>query len=152
VNPYDSPSAAAYQAPAQEPVGASSGVQSKPSVQYCRLLKVANDTKEPVTVYLQYETLDNENQWIWVPGNGEKDGRLGPYTIAAGQSLYLKHQGVIVYACRATLTASSRSGRSWTGAAEKDRWLVEENARGERVYQGNEPETYTWHIRPTGLQ
>ncbi len=144
-NPYETPSTPAYSASTAAPAVAE---VSSPQLQYCRLLKVANQTKEPLTVYLRYETLDKDNEWIWVTGSDEKDGWLGPYKIAPGQSVHLKHQGVMVFACRAILLARDSSGRAVTAATGDDRWVVEENAEGERAYLADEVETYVWRIRP----
>jgi hypothetical protein len=111
-----------------------------------------NETREPLTVYVQYETLDKEGRWIWVPGSGAKGEWLGPYRIAAGESSYLRYDGVVVCASRVRLMVRGADGQAVAVAGGQDVWLVEENAQGERVYEADEVETYVCRLRPTGAR
>jgi hypothetical protein len=131
---------------------AAARAENEPLPQYVRFLKVANETKEPLRVYVQYETLDKDGQWIWVPGAGEKEEWLGPYTVAPGQTSYLKYDGVVVCGSRVRLMVRGPDGPAWAVAGGEDIWLVEENARGERVYLSDEVETYTCRLRPPGAR
>jgi hypothetical protein len=153
-NPYEvppvessPPPAGSAEAPSAESRRSSVRAEDAPLPQYVRFLKVTNETKDPLVVYVQYETLDKDGRWIWVPGVGEKDKWLGPYTVAAGQSSYLKYDGVVVCASRVRLMVRGPDGRAWTVAGGEDIWLVEENTQGERVYEADEVETYTCRLR-----
>jgi hypothetical protein len=157
--PYGAPAESPYAAAVAPQGGAAevspvvpSSPEKSSALQYARLLKVVNSTAEALEVSLRYETLDKDSQWIWVPGISAKDGWLGPYKLAPGQSGHLKYEDVLVYASRVRIKARGASGKTWTEAAEADLWLVAENAQGERAYQAAEAETYTYRFRPKGTR
>jgi len=82
-----------------------------------RYLRVKNNTKEKLDVFVQYETITDTKGWMWFPKAPGQDQAV-TYTLASGQELDLAHDDWTVNARRVRLgprekaapsTASSRT-------------------------------------------
>jgi hypothetical protein len=115
-----------------------------PVKQTRRFLRVINNTKEELTVYVQYRTLTADNQFAWLPAPDQ----AATWTIQAGGAYYLSVKGVKIDASRVRIWAKSATGQ-WLKYKTQDLWLVSEvDERGEHSYLAAEMQTYTFTFNP----
>jgi hypothetical protein len=107
-----------------------------------RYLRVKNDTKEKLAVFVQYETATETQGWSWFPKAPGQDQAV-TYTLAPGQELDLAHQDWTINARRVRLWAQGQSGAEFNEFRDQDLWLVD-MANGERAYQAPEGETFAF--------
>src|SRR5206468_7164053 len=114
------------------------GADSAPP-QYRRYLRVRNDTKQQLTVWVRYRTLTTGDEWAWFPEGPEE---AVSYELAPDETTFLKHQGVFVNASRVRLwarpsAAGPTESGGWTKYRDQDLWLVREVDNGEHVYHND---------------
>lgn len=114
--------------------------------QTTRSLRVANATKEKVTVYVRVRAQNDDEEWVWYPGQPGGDKVLA-YDLKPGQTLDLTDQGWKVNGSRVRLWAKSAS-RQYAAFRDKDLWLVPETeADGTHGYSSPEVQTFEVAIR-----
>lgn len=101
-----------------------------------RVLKVENNTGETLTLYLQYCTLTDQNEWVWLPADPAKP--LIFRNLAPGRRVFLKHNGWRINASQVRLWAVSASGRQWLSFKDENLVLVPE------PYQAPDMETFVY--------
>jgi hypothetical protein len=114
-----------------------------------RILIVKNDTGQAVTLYLQYETLTDKNEWEWSPVDPSASQKAVRFKLKPGAKTKLVDDGFQINARRVRLWAKSADGTTWVEYKDNDLWLVPEtNSQGEHVYAADEMETYTFSLTP----
>jgi hypothetical protein len=115
------------------------------AVQNQRYLRVKNDTGKKLTVWVQYRTQTDGDEFAWVPNDPAKSDAAVGFEIDAGEEVDLEHQGARVAASRVRIWAESKDGAAWDRYQNDDLWLVPEtDATGSQTYQAAEQETYTF--------
>jgi hypothetical protein len=108
-----------------------------------RFLQLQNDTGEPLTVWVQYQTTTEKNGWVWFPKGSPDSENAVAYNLAPGKVTYLFDEGWQLKANRVRLWARARSGANWVEYKSQDLWLVPEtDDNGKRYYWADEMETY----------
>ena len=116
------------------------------SWQTTRFLQVGNATKEPLTVFLQYRTADENGDWNWLPAEPGSNKVLS-YKLTPGQVVDLQESDWRIHASRVRLWATS-DGRQYRGFQEQDLWLVPEtDDEGSHGYSAPAIQTYQVAIR-----
>jgi hypothetical protein len=125
-----------FQAVADDPAG----------WQTTRFLRVANTTKDKLTLYVQVRTENEEGDWVWAPGAPGSDDTF-TYTLDPGQVADVTDNDWRVHGSRARIWAKSDK-RNYTAFQGKDLWLVPEtNSDGEHGYTSPEVQTFDLAIR-----
>jgi hypothetical protein len=126
---------------------APSGWIAATGLQYECKLKVKNDTRERVTIWVQHRTRDDDGAWTWLPANPQSRKAVS-YELAPGEETYLARGDEPMTASRVRLWARSAGGESWLDYKSEDLWLIEEvDANGEHAYAAGEIDTYTFTLR-----
>lgn len=111
-----------------------------------RYLRLANDSKERLTVFVQYETWHMDGSWHWYPNVPDGEEAL-TFTVEPGQEVDLHHDDWAILARRVRLWAEGGNGAEYLEFKDQDLWLVDE-VDGERSYEAPEVETYTFRFMP----
>jgi hypothetical protein len=106
-----------------------------------RFVQVKNDTAGKLTVFVQYRTMVEGDQWAWLP-TAPEGGKAVGYVLAPGQEAVLQADGAPISASRVRIWARTEAGEEMADYRDQDLWLVEE-VDGERVYFAPEQETFT---------
>lgn len=115
---------------------------------YRRYLEVHNTTSEAVTVRLQYLTIDEQDQWIWVPAAPGRSERTLTFKLDPGEKTYLQDDGDYLAAHRVRIWAASDGGMEWVEFQNKNLELIDiDAASGERCYYAEEMETFTYTLQ-----
>jgi hypothetical protein len=103
-------------------VGSAGEEEERPAGSHIR---VVNDTKQKITVYLQYHTEDADGKEAWFPGepDGNPDNAL-VYDLDPGETLELQDDDWTIVADRARIWAKGANGRTWEQFRTKDLPLV----------------------------
>jgi hypothetical protein len=116
------------------------------SWQTTRFLQVGNATKEPLTVFLQYRTVDPNGDWSWVPAEPGSTEVLS-YKLTPGQVADLHESDWRIHASRVRLWAVS-DAQQFRRFQEQDLWLVPEtDDEGNHGYSAPAIQTYQVAIR-----
>ena len=111
-----------------------------------RFLKIRNDTKDTVTVYLQYRALDKAGGWAWVPADPATSSEALSFSLKPGEEFSPKADDMPVAASRMRIAVTSPT-QKWMKYRDKDCWLVpEKNDDGEHVYLAEAVDTFTFVI------
>src|SRR5262249_36600818 len=114
--------------------------------QTTRYIRVANATKEKLTVYLQVKTQDESEEWVWYPAQPGADDVLA-FELEPGQAADLSDGDWAVNGSRVRLWAASAS-REYLAFRDKDLWLVPEtNDEGYHGYESADVQTFEVAIR-----
>jgi hypothetical protein len=128
--------------------GEQSGDSAQAVKQTLRYLCVRNATQETLTVYVQYRTLTDQNEYAWLPGDPKDATEAVAFTIPAGKTTYLTHDDFRINASRVRIWAKSENS-NWPAYKDKDLWLVpEQDERGEHFYVAAEMGTFTFTFNP----
>lgn len=114
------------------------------AMKFRRFLRVANDTKERLTVFVQYETWHMDGSWHWHPNAPAGDEAL-VYTLEPGEEADLQDDDWALLARRVRIWAEGEKGAEFSDFKDEDLWLVEE-VDGERSYDAPEVETFTFRF------
>jgi hypothetical protein len=111
-----------------------------------RYLKIKNETNETLTVFVQYRTQVNGEQWLWLPADPKKSADAVPLQVPPGKEIYAEVDKNRILCSRARLWAKASSkGTEWLEYKDQDLWLVpevdKENPR-EHVYFAPEAQTF----------
>jgi hypothetical protein len=112
-----------------------------------RYLRVKNDTKEKITLYVQYRTLTNKNRFRWYPAAPSMSDEALVFELEPGSETDLYHDDWRINASRVRLWATGGTSE-WMENKENDLWLVQKDDQGSRSYAAEEAETYTFTIAP----
>jgi hypothetical protein len=113
-------------------------------VQRTRTIRLANATKQAVTVYVRYRAFNEEGELDWHPGSGEE---VLKFELSAGGSADVKDGDWLVHASRARIWARG-GGMKWDRFRDTDLPLVPEvDERGEGGYAAAATETFVFTIR-----
>jgi hypothetical protein len=125
---------------------ADAGSSSATPVQVQRYLRIKNDTGEKLTVYVQYRTLVDRDQWLWVPADPRQSpDEVATFEVAAGSETFLGDGADRVKGSRVRMWAASEGGKQWTDAKQKDFWLVPEtDAKGAHYYYAADTQSFTY--------
>jgi hypothetical protein len=140
-----------YTVPAPAPAvqGDSGGDLAQGKVQGRCYLCVKNDTEEKLTVYVQYRTLTDKDEWQWFPADPGKSDEAVAYELDPGEEAGLRHEGWSVNASRVRIWAVAvESGSEWLDNKDEDLWLVPDGGGGERYYLAPRMESYTVTFSP----
>jgi hypothetical protein len=112
-----------------------------------RYLEVANETKEEVTVYVQYRMFKN-GAFKWAPAEPREGAEAVWQTLKPGEKAKVYDGDFMVRGSKVRICAQSAGGTLWSDYRDRDLWLVPEtDAQGQHVYQAREMETLTFTIR-----
>ncbi len=118
--------------------------QAAEVAQQTRYLRVANETDKPITVFVQYQTLNDKNEWVW---SAEGDDAL-PYQLQPGEVTDLADNGWRINAVSAHVWAKSDAGDEWVAFKNQELWLVpEQDADGNHVYQDPDVQVFDFTVR-----
>jgi hypothetical protein len=118
--------------------------EDAPIMQMQRYLKVTNDTKATLTVYVQYHT-QVKCQWVWLPNDPAESDEAVVVQIAPGQTLDIEDAaGSPISASRARIWAIS-ARTTLSKYKDADFWLVpEKDAQGKHYYFADKRGTSTF--------
>lgn len=109
------------------------GDRDELTIQNKRFLKLRNNTKDTITVFLQYRFQTGEG-WAWTPIDPAKGNDALSFEIEAGKDLDVKQMEEPIAASRMRIWATA-PGFKWMRFKTKDIWLVpERNEDGDHVY------------------
>ncbi|MBI3462250.1 MAG: hypothetical protein HY000_04200 [Planctomycetes bacterium] len=113
-----------------------------------RFLRVANQTGEKMSVYVQYANKRQPAKGLeWVPADpasAEGNASLA-YELEPGESTYLSDQGGSITAAIVRLWGVTASGDEFVDFRDQDLWLVPElQADGEHYYLGKDVQDFTF--------
>ena len=112
-----------------------------------RILEVANETKETVTVHVQYRSAKNGG-FTWAPADPSSSKEAVAFKLEPGQRTQISYEDAVVRASKVRIWADGSSGGRWNQYQSRDLWLVPEtNDVGQHLYQAVEMETQTFAIR-----
>ncbi len=114
-----------------------------------RYLRITNDTKETLQVWVMYHTIDTNDQWKWFPAEPSEQ-RWAVYSFEPGESSSIDHEDFRVNADRVRIWAGNaphgeswdKSTRMWTTYENEDLELV--SPEGEEGYFMGE---YDFHLK-----
>jgi hypothetical protein len=111
-----------------------------------RFLKIKNETTETLTVFVQYRTQVNGEQFVWLPTDPKKSSDAIPLQVPPGKEVYAEVAKKRILCSRARLWAKATSkGTEWLEYKDQDLWLVPEvdkqNPR-EHVYFAPQTQTF----------
>ena len=130
VSGYSPDAPAALPPPPDAPADAPADVAQ----QTRRYLRIQNATNEKITVYLQYQTLQDDGTWAW-----QHADQPVTYDFDPGEASFVSDAGWKINAVRARIWAVSESGKEFFHYRDKDWWLVPEtDADGNHVYNADE--------------
>ncbi len=113
------------------------------SIQTRRVLKVFNDTEEPLTVWVKYHTLQGE-RWVWVPGEPDESAKALRFQVKPGVAAVLRGKdGKAIQADRVRIWARSASGDEWYEHKGEDLLLVPESSGSRHEYYAVKMEYHT---------
>jgi hypothetical protein len=114
--------------------------------QTTRHLRVTNATREKMTVYLQYRAQDENEEWLWSPGEpGSED--VMTYELEPGEVADLADEDWHICASRVRLWAVS-ANQTYEQFKDQDLWLVPETDRdGTHLYESPAVQTIQLAIR-----
>ena len=125
-------------------LAASGLAQAADVLQQTRYLRVANDTDKPVTIFVQYQALNDQGDWVW---SGEDDNAL-QFQLAPGEVTDLDDNGWRINAASAHIWVKSESGDEWNTFKDKELWLVpEQDENGNHVYQDQGIQVFDYAVR-----
>lgn len=112
-----------------------------------RYLYLHNDTGQPLTVSLVYQTLDEQKKnWHWVPGRPPSD-RVVELSLAPGVTQQARHGKQPILAFRARLWATGAGNAGWDEWKDHDLFLVpEKDEEGRHRYYANTYDTFTFRF------
>lgn len=119
-----------------------------------RFLGIRNNTGLPLTVFVVYQTVDDEQRPVWRPG--EPPDRGQPTTsqvvrvrVSPGQWVVPEHGEEKILASRARVWAEAEGNRSWNAWRDRDFLLVpEKDDSGNHRYHADSYETKTLRFEP----
>jgi hypothetical protein len=121
-------------------------VEGEEVVHTTRYFKLKNNTTEKLTVYLQYRTVNDEEAWLWLPGDPDAaDADALVFELEPGEETYLEDDEWTINASRVRFWAVSATGVEWNKYQSEDLWLVPEmDAEGTHVYTAKEMGTFRY--------
>ena len=121
--------------------------------QRTRFFRVANASKEEVTLYVQYYTEDANHQWKWFPATSADHGYTVPASaplsvgLGPGEVADLSDNGWPINGSRVRVWGRSASGKQWNEFKDRDLVLVPEtDENGENVYFASAKETLSFTL------
>jgi hypothetical protein len=149
------PAYPAYAAPAVAAVPPAAAVEEAESegpeevMQVQCHLRVKNDTKEKLKVYVQYRTAGDDGEWAWLPADPKASEKAVVYELEPGEEAVLGDRGQAITASRVRVWAvAEASGSEWLDNKDADLWLVPEADDGQRYYHAAEMDSYTVTFSP----
>src|SRR5262249_36421304 len=110
-----------------------------------RYLMLENSTKEKLTIYVQYETQNAQQQWTWVPAGPDDDSKTLKMERAHREPPMVRERGGPTSPRRVRLWAVSAGGAQWLEYKTQDLLLIpEEDDQGERWYSASGMDTFTF--------
>jgi len=115
--------------------------------QLSRYLRVANSSKNAVTVSVLYETATSEGMQ-WYPAQGDQEEwKPLEVSLEPGEVVDLKDGNWKLNASRVRIWATGES-RAWERFKQEDLWLVPEvDDAGNHSYRAPEPDVFVYSIR-----
>jgi hypothetical protein len=118
--------------------------QAAEVLQQTRYLRVANDTDKPVTIFVQYQALNDQGAWVW---SGQDDEAL-QFQVAPGDVIDLDDNGWRINAVSAHIWVKSDNGDEWNTFHNDMLWLVPEtDENGNHVYQDQGIQIFDYAVR-----
>jgi tetratricopeptide (TPR) repeat protein/CBS domain-containing protein len=103
------------------------------------ILRVSNQSKHTIRVYVAYETLTDQGTWHWY-----RMDNPAVFVFQPGEEARLRDEGWIIQARRMRIWAESTDGNmSWQKVRNTDTWLIDEKG----VKAVDQP-TYTYKFLP----
>jgi hypothetical protein len=116
-----------------------------------RYLKIKNDTKDTLTVYVQYRTQDKSEQWVWLPVNPKQSAEAVTQSLAPGKEILAEVEKNPILSSRVRLWAKSAAGGTqWLEYKDHDLWLVPEVDREkpkDHIYYAPKTETFVFAFK-----
>jgi len=116
-----------------------------------RYLKIKNDTKDTLTIYVQYRTQDKSEQWVWLPANPTQSAQAVTQSLAPGKETLAEVEKNPILSSRVRLWAKSTSGGAqWLEYKDHDLWLVPEVDRDkpkDHIYYAPKTETFVFAFK-----
>lgn len=113
-----------------------------------RILDVANDTGETLTVFVQYCTVV-DGAFAWLPGHPDAGAGGISVQLAPGQRTRISDQGFTIRGSQVRLWAESARGARWDEYRHRDLLLVPEtDGQGNHVYAAADLESFLFTFRP----
>lgn len=110
-------------------------------------LRVRNNTKDRLAVYVQYYTYSSKDQaWKWFPKDPSKEEAVA-FAIAPGDEIDLFDGDWKINAAKVRIWAQAPSGRVFSEFLQRDLWLVP-LTNGERCYYSDAGETFVFSFNP----
>lgn len=121
-------------------------VEGEKAVQDERFLRVENNTKEKVQLYVQVRTKVEGGEWAWLPGDPKTEEKAFAFELEAGQVVDLKIEEQQLSASRVHIWAESET-QKWNDFQKKDLWLVpEKDVNGKHRYMAPTMQTYLYRV------
>jgi hypothetical protein len=125
-------------------LAASGLAQAADVLQQTRYLRVANDTDKPVTIFVQYQALNDQGDWVW---SGEADDAL-QFQLQPGAVTDLDDNGWRINTASAHIWVKSDNGDEWNTFKDQELWLVpEQDENGNHVYQDQGIQIFDYAVR-----
>jgi hypothetical protein len=113
-------------------------------VQTRRILRVKNDTGGRLRVFVQYHTLNDQNQWAWYPVDPGQAPKGVSCIFDPGEETTIEHSSFVINADRVRIWAVAEQGEQWTDYQDADLWLVPEVEDGKHQYRADQMEAHTF--------
>jgi hypothetical protein len=114
-----------------------------------RYLRVKNATGQRIKVWVQYRTMNDQEQWQWYPADPARAKRGVSFDFEPGEESLVEHNGQRIDGSRVRLWAQAKDGSRWDEYKDKDLWLVSEVDRdGSHTYYAPQIGTYTFTFNP----
>ena len=125
-------------------LAASGLAQAADVLQQTRYLRVANDTDKPVTIFVQYQALNDQGDWVW---SGDGDDAL-QFRLEPGEVTDLDDNGWRINAASAHIWVKSENGDEWNTFKNQELWLVpEQDENGNHMYQDQGIQIFDYAVR-----
>jgi hypothetical protein len=115
-----------------------------------RYLKIKNETNEILTVFVQYRTEVQPDEWVWLPADPKKSTNAVTQQVLPGKEIYAEVDKNRILSSRVRLWAKANSkGTEWLEYKDQDLWLVpeidkEDPKRQRHFYFAPETQTFTF--------
>ncbi len=102
-----------------------------------RFLRIKNNTGAKITVSLRYQTLNQDNEWVW-------NDKVLSYDFDAGETSLISDANWKINAVRARVWGVMEDGTMLAEYKDNDLWLVpEQDDNGNHFYLAPQMETHT---------
>src|SRR5262249_28533202 len=134
-----------YYPPAPPPsiVDEADSPEAEPAYQTECYVRVKNDTKQKLTVFLQYRTTTEAREFAWLPADPETSQQALVWKLEPGEGMALKGAAGAISASRVRVWAVAADGSSWLDNKDEDLWLVPLQDDDFYYYYAPEKDSYT---------